>query len=132
MKEMCDKLKEELAAADEDKAIDPFSVAAKYSLQFVEVHPFQDGNGRLCRMILNAVLCRYAGVVVPIGEREEEREEYRGIKRRSSETMEGHGEYAVFVLRRAFTRLRDMKKKLAGKGRGKSATSSDASSTVTG
>ncbi|KAI6088834.1 fido domain-containing protein [Hypoxylon rubiginosum] len=119
MKEMCENLKEELSVAEEKKTIDPFSVAAKYSLEFVTIHPFQDGNGRLCRMILNAILCRYAGIIIPIGEHGEEREEYINIKKRSSETMEGHGEYAVFVLRKAFTRVRDLKKKLAGKSKEK-------------
>ncbi|KAL7629134.1 hypothetical protein AAE478_000653 [Parahypoxylon ruwenzoriense] len=115
MREMCDDLKKELAAAQESNTVDPFSIGAKYSLQFVQIHPFQDGNGRLCRMILNAVLCRYAGIIVPIGEHAEEREEYMGIKKRASQEMEGHGEYALFVLRRSITRLREMKKKLAGK-----------------
>ncbi|XXG94124.1 hypothetical protein Hte_000376 [Hypoxylon texense] len=119
VKRMCDNLKEELAAAEEKKTIDPFSIAAKYSLQFVHIHPFQDGNGRVCRMILNAILCRYAGVIVPIGEEEEEREEYMSIERRSSETMGGHGEYAVFVLRRAYPHIRDLRVKLAVKGKGK-------------
>ncbi|KAI2466414.1 fido domain-containing protein [Annulohypoxylon bovei var. microspora] len=118
MKEMCSNLKRELATADDKKSIDPFSIAAKYSLEFVQIHPFQDGNGRLCRMILNTILCRYAGVIVPIGEHDEERREYLAIKRRSSETMDGHGEYATFVLRRAIPRLREMKKKLAGKHEG--------------
>lgn len=115
MKEMCEALKQELAAAEERGTIDPFSIATKYSLEFVQIHPFLDGNGRCCRMILNAILCRYAGVIVPIGEEGEERKEYMDIKRRSS-NMEGHGEYAMFVLQRAVTRIRELKKKLAGKG----------------
>ncbi|KAI1382877.1 fido domain-containing protein [Hypoxylon trugodes] len=115
MKEMCDDLKRELAEAEEKKSIDPISVAAKYSLQFVQIHPFQDGNGRVCRMILNAILCRHAGIIIPIGKTREDREEYMGIKKRSSQDMEGHGEYALFVLQKANTRLREMKKKLAGK-----------------
>ncbi|EFY88225.1 hypothetical protein J3459_017930 [Metarhizium acridum] len=115
MKEMCDALKEELKAAEDKKGIDPFSIASKYSLEFVEIHPFQDGNGRMCRMILNAILCRYAGVIVPIGEQGEERSVYMGIKRRASQEMEGHGEYATFVLEKALPRLRQMKKKLMGK-----------------
>lgn len=117
MKELCEHLKYDLEAADARNAIDPFSVAAKYSLDFVQIHPFQDGNGRMCRMILNAILYKYAGIIVPIGESAEEREEYMGIKRRSSQEMEGHGEYAAFVLKRGVTRLREMKKKLAGTGR---------------
>jgi hypothetical protein len=68
----------------------------------------------MCRLILNAILCRYAGVIIPIGEQETEREEYMQIKRDSSERMEGHGEYATFVLIRATRRIREMKKKLSG------------------
>ncbi|KAK7408043.1 hypothetical protein QQX98_009816 [Neonectria punicea] len=116
MKEMCGNLAQELATAKGQNAIDPFSIASKYSLEFVSIHPFQDGNGRLCRMILNAILCRYAGVIVPIGEQHEERVEYMNIKRRASQEMEGHGEYATFVLQRAVTRVREMKKRLAGIG----------------
>ncbi|OTA64127.1 hypothetical protein K449DRAFT_393958 [Hypoxylon sp. EC38] len=78
MQEMCRQLKEELAATEEKMTIDPFSIAAKYSLEFVQIHPVQDGNGRICRMILNAILCRYAGIIVPIGEHVEERKEYIG------------------------------------------------------
>ncbi|VUC36826.1 unnamed protein product [Clonostachys rosea] len=115
MKKMCEDLKDELEATEKNKAIDPFSTAAKYSLEFVQIHPFMDGNGRMCRMILNAILCRYAGVIVPIGEQGAEREEYMQIKRDSSAKMEGHGEYATFVLVRATRRIREMKKKLSGK-----------------
>ncbi|CAG9942186.1 unnamed protein product [Clonostachys rosea f. rosea IK726] len=117
MKEMCENLKRELEDAERNKVIDPFSTASKYSLEFVQIHPFMDGNGRMCRMILNAILCRYAGVVVPIGEQGEEREEYMQIKRESSQKMEGHGDYATFVLGRATRRIREMKKKLSGKKR---------------
>lgn len=115
MEEMCSALKKDLETASMKGFIDPISVATKYSLEFVQIHPFLDGNGRMCRMILNAIICRYMGVIVPIGEQGEERSEYMAIKKRSSAEMEGHGEYATFVLGRAVTRLREMKKKLAGK-----------------
>ncbi|KAF7543066.1 hypothetical protein G7Z17_g11037 [Cylindrodendrum hubeiense] len=129
MKQMCDDLTQDIATAEKQNTIDPFSIASKYSLEFVSIHPFQDGNGRLCRMILNTILCRYAGIIIPIGEQGEERTEYMGIKKRASQDMEGHGEYATFVLQRAVTRLREMKKKLAGKHtkhtKGKAANKTD-------
>ncbi|KAK6222091.1 fic/DOC family protein [Colletotrichum tabaci] len=117
MREMCDKLKADIEEAEKQKSIDPFSIASKYSLEFVQIHPFQDGNGRMCRMILNAILARYAGIIVPIGEKEDEITEYINIKKRASENMEGHGEYATFILKRAVPRLRELKKKLTGKGK---------------
>ncbi|KAK1998639.1 fic/DOC family protein [Colletotrichum falcatum] len=117
MKQLCENLKTELQLAKSCNSIDPFSVAAKYSLEFVQIHPFRDGNGRTCRMILNAILCRFAGIIVPIGEQGEERSEYINIKKQASETMEGHGPYTVFVLSRAVTRLRELKKNLTGKGK---------------
>lgn len=115
MKETCEKLKQELDSAEAQNSIDPFSIAAKYSLEFVMIHPFQDGNGRMCRMILNAILCKYAGVIVPIGEQGDDRSEYMAIKKRASNDMQGHGEYATFVLKKATTRLRELKKKITGK-----------------
>ncbi|KAJ9145068.1 Fic/DOC family protein [Pleurostoma richardsiae] len=115
MKQMCQRLKEKLAAAEEKGRIDPVSVATKYSLEFVQIHPFQDGNGRMCRLILNVILCRYAGIIVPIGEHGEDRKEYIDIKVRASEEMEGHGEYATFVLGKVVERLREMREKIAGR-----------------
>jgi fido (protein-threonine AMPylation protein) len=50
--------------------------AARLATDFVCIHPFEDGNGRLCRMILNVMSIKYAGCTVPIGVEEEEREEY--------------------------------------------------------
>ncbi|KAH7019344.1 fido domain-containing protein [Ilyonectria destructans] len=110
MKEMCNNLMQDLETAENQNTIDLFSIAAKYSLEFVSIHPFQNGNGRLCRMILNAILCRYAGIIIPIGKQGEERDEYIGIKKRTSQQMEGHGEHPTFVLQRAVAPSRDEEK----------------------
>lgn len=90
---------QDLETSENQNTVDPFSIAAKYSLEFVSTRPFQDGNGRLCRMILNAILCRYAGIIIPIGEQGEERDEYMGIKKRASLQMGGQGVYATWVIR---------------------------------
>lgn len=65
--------------------LDPFALAAEFAHRFVNIHPFVDGNGRVCRMLMNAILFCYAGVVVPLGEREEGREKYFGVVVRASE-----------------------------------------------
>ncbi|EEU39900.1 uncharacterized protein NECHADRAFT_93055 [Fusarium vanettenii 77-13-4] len=115
MKELYNDLKEEIKSIDAHGCLDPFSLAAKYSLRFVDIHPFQDGNGRMCRIILNVILRRYLGIVVAIGETDEDVREYIGIKKRASMEMEGHGEYATFVLRRGTKTIQKLKQKVHGK-----------------
>jgi hypothetical protein len=109
MTEMCADLQREIEEGETRGTLDPFSLASKYSLKFVEIHPFQDGNGRMCRLILNAILLRYAGIVVAIGETEVDRYEYINIKKRASRDMEGHGEYATFVLKKAGEGIQKLK-----------------------
>ncbi|KAF5715616.1 fic doc family [Fusarium globosum] len=109
MVEMCANLKNDIEGKE---ILDPFSLAAKYSLWFVEIHPFQDGNGRMCRIILNAILFRYVGIFIPIGETQDEINEYINIKKRASRDMEGHGEYATFVLKKSVRGLQKLKQRV--------------------
>ncbi|WAO88775.1 Fido domain-containing protein [Fusarium falciforme] len=115
MRELCSSLKEEIQTIETQGYVAPFSLAAKYSLQFVDIHPFQDGNGRMCRIILNVILRRYLGIVVAIGETDEDVREYIGIKKRASMEMAGHGEYATFVLKRGTKTIQKLKQKIHGK-----------------
>ncbi len=41
-----------------NKAIHPIVVAALFHHKFVEIHPFDDGNGRVSRMLMNLILMR--------------------------------------------------------------------------
>ncbi|KAJ1333169.1 Fic family protein [Microdochium nivale] len=111
MSELVSNLQAEMETAKATGKVDPISLAAKYSYQFVQIHPFQDGNGRTCRIILNVILCKFLGVVVAIGMDEKDREEYIDIKRRGGRDMEDHGEYSVFVLEKVHRSLRKLKKK---------------------
>lgn len=89
-------LKIEIASAQ--AAVDPFSLAANYSMSFVEFHPFKDGNGRMCaaksqmQLFFFFIFFQYIGVFAPIAETE------GGNKNRASADMEGHGEYATFCV----------------------------------
>ena len=102
-----------IAKTEEEGSLDPYCLAAKACAEFVMIHPFLDGNGRTCRLILNALLLKYAGIVVPIGEHEEERDEYLQIKRRYSAECEGEGEFAGYVLGKATVKLRTLRDKLS-------------------
>jgi Fic family protein len=115
MRELIQEFNSDIREAEHDKVLDPFMLAAKYCNDFVMIHPFVDGNGRMCRLILNAILLRYAGVVVALGEHDESREEYLAIQQRAGEQMDGSGELSALVLNKAKAKYRTMKQKLTGK-----------------
>ncbi|GAB7343923.1 hypothetical protein MBLNU457_1876t1 [Dothideomycetes sp. NU457] len=92
MRRMINEYNADIAAAAASNSLDPFVLAAKYCHKFVNIHPFADGNGRTCRIILNAILLKYAGIVVPLGENDDEREEYLGVAGRSSMSEAGRDE----------------------------------------
>lgn len=45
-------------AIEEDEAIPPVIAAAVVSFAFVFIHPFEDGNGRIHRFLINSVMAR--------------------------------------------------------------------------
>lgn len=38
----------------------------QFSQDFVQIHPFADGNGRMSQLILNEILLKYLGCMAPI------------------------------------------------------------------
>ena len=92
--------------------LDPFYLAADICQDFVMIHPFPDGNGRMCRLLLNAYLIKYAGVLAPTGESEESREKYLGLVQKAAEAdmeEDAHGNLASFVLEGATKTLRRLR-----------------------
>jgi len=113
MEEMVEKFNKDIEEAEKKEEIDPFHLAAKYSNIFVLIHPFLDGNGRTCRLILNAILLKYAGTVVAFGEHDPSREEYYAIVKRAAEDVrDDQLEFAAFILEKASLRLKGLKQKL--------------------
>ncbi|KAF3063813.1 putative fic doc family protein [Daldinia childiae] len=111
MKELVGDLHKDMIAAEENGTIDPFDMASRYCHRLVCIHPFGDGNGRMCRILLNMILLKYAGFVSTFGGTEDERQEYLDIAKRANkkfheedmevpeEDKKGHRELAKFMLR---------------------------------
>ncbi|KAJ4327687.1 hypothetical protein N0V84_001939 [Fusarium piperis] len=112
---------DDIKAAVDDGEIDPVALSSKYCHMFVNIHPFLDGNGRTCRLILSSILLKYGGSLVSIGEQGEDREQYLQIASNASfaegnqEDMDGipdeykqkhYKELASFTLRHARDSMR--------------------------
>ncbi|KAG9853372.1 hypothetical protein KCU98_g3588, partial [Aureobasidium melanogenum] len=95
------ELSSETLAAEEVGHINPYVLAAKYCHKFVIIDPFADGNGRMCRLILNILLFKYAGVFCVLGENEQAKDEYLSIAARASQSdqawKEADEEEAAFM-----------------------------------
>ncbi|KAM3422596.1 hypothetical protein BST61_g85 [Cercospora zeina] len=111
-------LNSSLRQAELQKALDPFMIAANACGDFVNIHTFFDGNGRLCRLILSTIMLKYAGTVVAIGETAGERKEYLEISKRRSERFEGNVKLAGLILKQSIPALGSLKTRLeAARGR---------------
>ena len=51
----------------EKKELNPIELAALFHYRYIRIHPFEDGNGRIARLMVNFILARYGYpmVVVP-------------------------------------------------------------------
>ena len=49
-----------------DPTIDPILAAANLFVYLINIHPFEDGNGRLCQMMLSHVLMRGGCSLFPV------------------------------------------------------------------
>jgi Fic family protein len=52
--------------AESEKKLHPLQLAAKLHYDFVRIHPFDDGNGRISRLLMNYVLLRHGFPTVVI------------------------------------------------------------------
>jgi fido (protein-threonine AMPylation protein) len=84
MKDMIRSYESDIQAAADKGEIDPIALATKFCTIFVNIHPFGDGNGRVCRLILNAILFKYSGCLVSIGMDADDRNEYLNIAAEAS------------------------------------------------
>ncbi|KAJ5158397.1 uncharacterized protein N7500_008048 [Penicillium coprophilum] len=79
MTSMFRELKYDLKAATTAGMIDPVALASKFTHNFVNIHPFIDGNGRMCRLIVTAMLLKFGTCVACIGVERADRSTYEEI-----------------------------------------------------
>lgn len=85
MNELVADFNTDITEAERTQTLDPYTLAARYCHRMINIHPFVDGNGRLSRMILNAILLKYAGHMVAFGENGgADRDEYLALATRAS------------------------------------------------
>ncbi len=71
----------------------PILIASIFHLRFINIHPFADGNGRICRIIMNIILiqCGFPPIII----HNEDRKTYFQAIQRSRE--EGERFLAIFL-----------------------------------
>lgn len=79
MRQMIHTLNQDIEAAVRAGTVDPVELASKYCHQFLNIYPFVDGNGRMCRLILNALLLKYGSFPACFGQDDESRDQYLEI-----------------------------------------------------
>lgn len=130
MRAMIREMNSDLKMALKFGKIDPVAFSAKFCHIFVNIHPFLDGNGRTCRLILNAILLKYGGNLVSIGALENDREKYLEIATtaglRESSQSDGfddeddfkpkhYRELATFTLKHFTESMRNLVQTIKGK-----------------
>lgn len=120
MKDMVHQLHDDIGQAMNSGFLDPIALAAKYTHIFVNIHPFLDGNGRMCRLILNSMLLKFGSFIVCLGEYGSDRRAYLEVASAASQleaTYDGreeeekpvmHRELASLILSHAKTSLRKL------------------------
>lgn len=78
----------------EDEGEHPIVIAATFHYRFIRIHPFDDGNGRMARLLMNMILIKhgYTVAVVPIGERDQ----YIGMLEQADKT-EDLAEFITYI-----------------------------------
>lgn len=103
MKELVDWFHEERAEGEHHVLL----IVATFIVRFLAIHPFQDGNGRLARVLTTLLLLQAGYTYVPYSslERviEENKDEYYRTLRRAQSTLNGDesrlGEWIAFLMR---------------------------------
>ena len=79
-------------AEEEKKELHPVTLAALLHYRFVRIHPFDDGNGRMARILMNLVLMKH-GYPIAIVKTEEKETYYRALQQADGENLDAFVSY---------------------------------------
>ena len=104
----------------EDAALHPLVVIAIFVVVFLEIHPFQDGNGRLSRILTTLLLLRAGYAYVPYSSLEsiieQSKEQYYLALRQTQVTLRGDSPdwqpWLIFFLRSLVAQKDSLERKL--------------------
>jgi Fic family protein len=79
-----------------DKKIHPLLIIANFLVEFLKIHPFQDGNGRMSRILTNLLMLQHGYAYMPYVSHEklieDNKAEYYVVLRKSQNTFKTDGE----------------------------------------
>ncbi|MBQ6723160.1 MAG: Fic family protein [Paludibacteraceae bacterium] len=61
-------------AAEEDGRMSPLELAALFHYRYIRIHPFEDGNGRISRLLVNFILARHGYPMIVV--RSKDKDQY--------------------------------------------------------
>jgi fido (protein-threonine AMPylation protein) len=117
MGKLVEQYNQDMTAAEQTGEIDVMTLAAKYCYYFVSIHPFEDGNGRLCRLLLNVILVKYAGVCIDIASTPKENFDWQAMTNAANKAFQkevddvdwgqhtGHATIGATVIRKVHEKL---------------------------
>jgi Fic family protein len=110
-----------LKAAIDDGDLHPLLIVGIFAVWFLAIHPFQDGNGRLSRILTTLLLLRFGYAYVPYSSLESVIEDnkagYYAALRRTQQSMKTDapdwGAWLVFFLRCLVGQKKKLEKRIA-------------------
>jgi Fic family protein len=97
------RLVEWVIEAERDGVLHPLLITGVFVVWFLAIHPFQDGNGRLSRVLTTLLLLRYGYTYVPYASLEsviEENKEfyYKALRKTQATMRKPHTEWEPWLL----------------------------------